>query len=234
MKPFLTADWRDLVLVNFAVESEILKEYIPPGTELDYFEGKCYVSLVAFKFLNTRILGIKVPRHDNFVEINLRFYVLRKELNEVRRGVTFLKEIVPKELVSQVARRVYGEPYETWNAAVSVKKDELLYSWKKNDCDNMVRILPGDSVAEPLAESFDEFITEHYWGYTKRGESRTDEYQVTHPKWDHSPVIDFEIKVDFKRCYGEKWAFLDYALPASILFSRGSEVIVFPGNKLLV
>jgi hypothetical protein len=101
---FLTAEWRKLALANYVIDPKILEKYVPKGTELDIWEGKCFVSLVGFRFLNTKVKGIKVPFHVNFDEVNLRFYVKYLDGNEWKRGVVFIKEIVPKPILSFVAR----------------------------------------------------------------------------------------------------------------------------------
>ncbi|MBT8255930.1 MAG: DUF2071 domain-containing protein, partial [Bacteroidia bacterium] len=108
---FLKAEWRKLILVNYVVDPKILEPYIPNDTQLDLWQDKCYVSLVGFMFQNTKLLGVKVPGHVNFEEVNLRFYVKRKVGNEWRRGVVFIKELVPKWALSFVANTVYGESY---------------------------------------------------------------------------------------------------------------------------
>ena len=100
---FLTAEWRDLVTLNWEVAPELLAPYVPRGTELDRHDGRVYVSLVAFRFVNTRVLRLAIPRHVDFEEVNLRFYVRRQAGDEVRRGVVFIQEIAPRACVVLVA-----------------------------------------------------------------------------------------------------------------------------------
>ena len=102
---FLKAEWRDLVLVNYEVPEELLRPYLPNGTEIDAFEGKVYASLVAFMFRRTRVLGVPWPMHVNFEEVNLRFYVRRKTPDGWRRGVVFVKEIVPRPAIANPTTR---------------------------------------------------------------------------------------------------------------------------------
>src|SRR5688500_3319266 len=184
MKKFLAAKWHDLVMANYEVAPEILEDFLPQGVSLDFHEGKCFVSLVAFMFLDTRVLGIPVPFHINFEEVNLRFYVKRELPEETRRGVTFIKEIVPRFAIATVARLFYGEPYEAWAMKNVKEKNDLIYAWWKRDDAHSIKIEIGENLGVPEDNSGGEFIIEHYWGYTRRGADRTDEYKVEHPKWE--------------------------------------------------
>lgn len=224
MRPFLTAGWRNLVLLNYVGDPERLSALVPSGVELDFHDDKAFVSLVAFQFLDTRVRGLRIPGHVDFVEVNLRFYVRRGD----RRGVVFIKEIVPRPLVAWVARTVYGEPYETWRCGV----DGLCYEWSRDGCENSVQVTVADSGKLPEAGSHAEFITEHYWGYTKRGLNRTDEYRVDHPRWEHFEVQEWQANVSFSEVYGSDWGFLGEQVPYSVLFARGSEVAVFRADTL--
>jgi hypothetical protein len=232
MRKFLTAKWHNLVMANYAVEPKLLENRVPKGTSLDFHEGKCFVSLVGFMFLETRVLGIPIPFHINFEEVNLRFYVKRETETEVRRGVCFVKEIVPRFAIATVARTLYGEPYETWRMSHAEKAKELTYLWQKGGIKNRLHVEVAENLGVPAENSEDEFIIEHYWGYTKRGENRTDEYKVEHPKWELYKINYAEIEVDFGKTYGAEFAFLSDQEPASILLAKGSEIAVYKGERL--
>ncbi len=232
MKKFLTAKWQDLIMANYKVEPSLLTDFLPKHTTLDLHEGDCYVSLVAFKFLDTKVLGIPVPFHTNFEEVNLRFYVKRETKDEVRRGVVFVKEIVPKAAISFVAKTVYGEPYETWQMQHKKSDGEIGYFWSKDKVKNRVNVEYKENLGIPPAGSHREFIIEHYWGYTKRNVNRTDEYKVEHPKWEVFNVNYAEIEVDFGKTYGERFAFLSDVEPNTIFLAKGSEVSVYKGEKI--
>lgn len=140
---FLTAEWRKLILINYAIDPEILKKYLPYKTELDLWKGKCYVSLVGFMFLNTKVKGCKLPGHINFEEVNLRYYVKHDNGNEVRRGVGFIKEMVPKPFITAVARTIYKEPYQTLPMKHNWSEDNEInieYSWKIKGIWNSVSV----------------------------------------------------------------------------------------------
>ena len=219
-------------MANYEVAPEILRDLLPNGVLLDFHDGKCFVSLVAFMFLDTRVLKIPVPFHINFEEVNLRFYVKRETPNETKRGVVFVKEIVPRFAIATVARVFYGEPYEAWRMSHSKTENELNYAWWKADCANQIKVEIGENLGVPDTDSHGEFIIEHYWGYTKRGENRTDEYKVEHPKWEVFSVSDYKIAVDFGRLYGERFAFLSETEPHSILLAKGSPVAVYKGARI--
>lgn len=219
-------------MANYEIEPSLLEEFVPKGTSLDFHDGKCYASLVAFMFSNARVLGFAVPFHVNFEEVNLRFYVKRETAQETRRGVVFIKEIVPRRAISLVARAFYGEPYETWKMSHSKTENELAYIWSKADCKNRITVEIGKNLGIPEADSHGEFIIEHYWGYTKRGASRADEYKVEHRKWELFGVDYAEIDVDFGFAYGEKFAFLGETEPKSILLAKGSPISVYKGGKI--
>tara|TARA_B100000767_G_scaffold256647_1_gene263899 strand:+ start:315 stop:1037 length:723 start_codon:yes stop_codon:yes gene_type:complete len=227
---FLKAEWRKLAFANYAIDPSVLKKYVPPGTELDLWEGKCYVSLIGFMFLNTRLLGIKIPFHSNFEEVNLRFYVKRFENNAWKRGVVFIKEIVPKPALTLVANTLYKEHYETLamqhNWKENTKNRAVVYKWKKNKQWHSFKVIAALETSEIIENSETEFITEHYWGYAKVSNSKTNEYEVTHPKWRHYKIESTQINVDFGTVYGADFEFLSSVQPNSVMLAEGSKITV--------
>ena len=227
---FLRAEWRKLAIANYAIDKELLSKYLPSGTELDLWNGNCYVSLIGFMFINTRLLGIKIPFHTEFEEVNLRFYVKRFENGEWKRGVVFIKEIVPKPALTFVANTIYKENYETlpmkhlWSSDNNQRT--IQYKWKKDDKWNSIQIVASIEKFEIEPASETEFITEHYWGYAKINDHRTNEYEVTHPKWEVYQVNTYQIDVDFGTAYGKEFGFLSSTEPSSVMLAEGSEITV--------
>lgn len=219
-------------MANYEISPDLLADFVPPGAELDFHDGKCFVSLVAFMFLDVRVLKIPVPFHTNFEEVNLRFYVRRETADETRRGVVFVKEIVPRLAIATVARVFYGEPYEAWKMSHAKNKNELIYDWWKGDDAHHIKVEIGANIGVPAENSHGEFIIEHYWGYTKRSANRTDEYKVEHPEWELFDVNNYEIKIDFGKLYGERFAHLSDAEPHSIFMAKGSPVSVYKGASI--
>ena len=232
MNKFLTARWKDLIMANYEVDPSLLAGRVPRGTELDLFEGKCFVSLVGFMFLDTRVLGVPIPFHINFEEVNLRYYVKRETGDETRRAVCFVKEIVPRFAIAMVARTLYGEPYECWSMNHVRTEMTVSYDWSKGGCNNHLSVDIDAELGVPADGSHGEFIIEHYWGYTERGGGRVDEYKVEHPKWELFSVKNEVIDVDFAGTYGDEFAFLNGQKPYSVLLAKGSEVSVYKGTRL--
>lgn len=227
---FLKAEWRKIAIANYVVDPEFLSEYVPHGTELDLWGGKCFISLVGFMFKDTKLMGIRFPFHTNFEEVNLRFYVKRFEDGAWKRGVVFIKEIVPKPAISFVANLMYKESYATlpmrhnWEETQNERK--VTYQWEKNKKWQTFTVTADLESSEIPVNSETEFITEHYWGYAKVNDTSTNEYEVTHPRWRHYNVNSFELTVDYEAVYGKDFAFLDKTEPHSVMLAEGSEITV--------
>jgi uncharacterized protein len=237
MTKFLTAEWRKLILINYAVPPELLQPWLPPGVELDIWNDTCYVSVVGFMFQNVRVKGVPIPFHINFEEVNLRFYVVRKdaELGD-KRGAVFISELVPKPAIALVANWLYNEPYSTARMAHSweQEKDQLTvtYSWRKNGLEHTIGVR-AQSMPIPLKVGSEaEFITEHYWGYGTLRNGQTMEYQVEHPRWELYPVESWRCDVNFEAVYGSQFAFLSTAEPVSVFLAEGSKIAVYEGHKI--
>jgi uncharacterized protein YqjF (DUF2071 family) len=233
---FLKAEWKNLALINYEVDREVLEKYVPAGTEIDIWDNKCYVSLVGFMFENTKVLGVKIPFHINFEEVNLRFYVKRFENGEWKRGVVFIKEIVPKKAITFVANTLYEEHYETQKMKHQIIKNEntdsFYYQWKNGENWNSIEVETKKVLKEIEVGSEAEFITEHYFGYTKISSETTFEYEVTHPRWEQLEVVNHNLTVDFRKTYGNDFAFLQNIKPTSVLLAKGSEIEVKNKRKL--
>ena len=237
MSTFLTAEWRKLIMAQYEIDPGLLAPDLPRGLSLDLYNGRCFVSLVGFLFDRTRVKGIAFPLHTRFPEVNLRFYVTRTEpTGETRRGVVFLAEFVPRRAIATIARRLYEEPYTALPMGYSIAQHghELTvnYRWHR-DRRKHILAATADLASQPIAPgSLDEFITEHYWGYTKRSDGSTSAYQVEHPRWQTYPIHNCTVTCDFGAVYGPRWAFLNRQQPVHTLLAEGSAVAVYSGATL--
>jgi len=236
-KIFLTAEWRYLAMLNYEIEPTALASFIPAGTELDFWNAKTYVSLVGFLFQKVRVGGISIPFHRSFEEVNLRFYVHRKADDGWRRGVVFIKEMVPRMAIAFVARKSYNENYFAVPMAHRIEKDgeeikSVSYFWRSNGRKGFMKAVARGQAQLLLAGSLQEFIAEHYWGYTKQRDGSTVEYRVEHPRWRVWETQVAECHCDMADLYGENFRGLFDQPPASSLLADGSEVKVYRGVKL--
>lgn len=227
---FLSARWENLIMANYAVPPAILGRYLPKGVEIDTFDQKAYVSLVGFMFRQTSLFNIPIPFIGTFEEINLRFYVRRVEGDIIKRGVVFISEAVPYKLVAWLANKLYYEHYiavPTKNVTLNRGSTrEVNYQWKINHRWNHLGVTAMKESVPMLAGSIEEFIFEHYYGYTKVSGHATQEYQVKHPRWQVNKVRDYSIDCDFRSVYGDDFAFLNQQNPDSVFMAEGSGVVI--------
>jgi uncharacterized protein YqjF (DUF2071 family) len=226
---FLTAEWRHLVMLNYAVDPSVLKPMLPAGTELDFYRGDTFLSVVGFRFISTRVLGWALPFHRHFEEVNLRFYVRSQCVDGWKRGVVFIRELVPRRAIAFVARTWYGEPYRALPMRHKVEQSadriRVEYGWRHRGQWESVRASGTGASKAIEAGSLGEFIAEHYWGFTARG-GGCSEYQVEHPRWQVWSAEDALLDADIPSLYGETFAESLVAKPASAFIADGSPVIV--------
>jgi uncharacterized protein len=236
VRPFLTANWRYLAMLNFVVDPKIVAPLVPPGTELDFENGETFLSMVGFLFLDTRLLGLPIPLHRDFEEVNLRFYVRKKSADTWRRGVVFVRELVPRRAIALVARAFYGEKY----LALPMKHEiehvdptlKVEYSWRRGCKWESLKMSASGEPQAIAAGSHAEFITEHYWGYT-RVRAGCSEYRVEHLRWKIWNANNFEFRGDTAALYGPQFVETLSAPPRSALIAEGSPITI-EGRSILL
>ena len=236
-RTFLTAEWRYLAMLNYEVDPNLLARFVPPGTELDSWNGKTFVSLVGFRFLRTRVFGVPFPFHCNFNEVNLRFYVRRREGGQIRRGVVFIREIVPRRMIALVARTFYGERYVALPMSHRIDAADqtpaVEYAWKLDGLWNKINITSEGSPSLPADGSLEQFITEHYWGYASLNGKGCIEYEVRHPRWNVWKSAQASFQGSAEALYGTELSDVLKRPPDSAFLAEGSEIAVHRGVRLL-
>lgn len=235
-KPFLQAEWRNLLMANYEADPAVLRRWLPCHTELDEWNGRHYLSLVGFLFRNTKVMGIRFPFHTDFEEVNLRFYVRYRDGAQWKRGVVFLKEIVPRRMITLIANRVYGENYATHPMRHSWKvvgnELQVSYAWKVGAEWNELSAQANREPA-PLREGSEEaFITEHYWGYTRVSDQCTGVYEVRHAPWNIHTVQSYRVHCSVEALYGKELASAMASQPSSVFLAEGSPIQVMHGARL--
>jgi uncharacterized protein YqjF (DUF2071 family) len=239
-RPLLSAEWRNLVLLNYEIDPVVLQPFVPAGTEIDFHDGKTYVSMVGFQFLNTRLFGLRIPHHADFEEVNLRFYVRRRVEEGWRRGVVFIRELAPRLAVAFTARLLYGENYLCVPMRHRIDASEhgeepperVEYRWKFRRQWRHVAVEPAGAAERPEPGSHEEFIIEHYWGYSAGIRGQAKGYLVAHRPWSISPATNAELHCDAAALYGPPFAPFLEAAPTSAFWADGSPVRVYPGQTV--
>lgn len=230
IQTFLSARWENLIMANYEVNSELLKPYLPPGVELDDYDNKTLVSLVGFMFKQSRVFHIPIPFLGTFEEINLRFYVKRVENGVVKRGVVFINESVPNKWVAWLANKLYQEHYIALptNSSVQVSGSEkqVRYEWEMAKEWNYIQVNASQNTLPMKEGSIEEYIFEHYFGYTKLHHGLSQEYRVNHPRWEVHQIHHYVIHCNFGAMYGEHFRFLNDQQPHSVMMAEGSPVTV--------
>ena len=232
---FLSAEWHDLVMLNYEVKPGILRRYVPRGVELDTFEGRAFVSLVGFQFLRTKLYGfLAVPFHANFDEVNLRFYVRRREGGEVRRGVVFVRELVPRMAIARLARLMFGEKYDScpmWHRIErNAERIAAEYGWRWRGEEFRLSAQASGAPSRVAEGTLENFITEHYWGYSATSESI--EYRVSHDPWRVWVSTSAAFAGDGSALYGAGFGDILRRAPDSAFIADGSPVLVHVARRI--
>jgi len=237
---FLNADWRYLAMLNYEIDPRILLPFVPRGTEPDTWNGKTYVSMVGFLFQKTRVMRVPIPFHRNFEDINLRFYVRRKAEDGWRRGVVFVKEIVPRLAIALVARWLYNENYVALpTGSVICRADDaakniesVKYYWTFNKGAQFIELVTRGAPSSFVEDSQEEFIAQHYWGYSSQKDGGTVEYRVEHPPWRIWQAANARLDCDVGKLYGTQFVKFLHGQPASAFLAEGSTVTVYKGKRV--
>ena len=230
MAIFLKANWENIIMVNYEIDPEILTPLLPNGVELDLFNGKAYVSLVGFMFKETKLFNVPIPKLGTFEEINLRFYVIRKEDGITKRGVVFINETIPYKLVAWMANKLYKEHYTVVPTKHNIIKDavyqKIKFEWLLDSKWNSIYVENRISSHRMVNDSLEKFIYEHYYGYTKINAQKTEEYRLHHPSWKIHQVTNYEIDCDFNAMYGNSFSVLNDTKPTAVFIAEGSSVAI--------
>jgi len=237
---FLSAEWRYLTMLNYEIDPALVRPLVPRGVELDCWNGRHFVSLVGFLFLRTLVLGIPIPFHRNFEEVNLRFYVRRKVGDGWRRGVVFVREVVPRLAIALVARWIYNEQYVALPMGSTIRLPGetpgslgmVEYTWTSRAQRNALRAEFAGTPSLPAAGSEEEFITEHYWGYVGQRNGTCLEYEVAHPQWRVWRATSARLECDVQGFYGAQYHPALVQPPSSAFVAEGSAIAVYKGDTL--
>ena len=232
---FMRSAWRNLLMVNYAIDPAALGPLVPKGTELETWDGVTLASVVGFQFLNTRVFGIPLLFHGNFPEVNLRFYVRRKVDGSWRGGVVFVREIVPRWAwaVAVGARTLYRERYVALPMKSAIRvPGEIRFAWKHGGAWDVLHADTTGEACTPDSAGVAHYVSEHYWGYAAQRDGGTLQYEVEHPPWKvwNCEKVRFDCRV--KELYGPPFVDALSGTPHSAFAYDGSNVVVRAGTRI--
>jgi uncharacterized protein YqjF (DUF2071 family) len=224
-------------MLNYRISPELLAPLVPAGTELDLWNGDAFVSMLGFRFLRTRVLGLPIPFHGDFDEVNLRFYVRRTHGDHVHRGVVFIKELVPRSAVALLANWMYNESYSVTEIRHSVPPlynpprtpDTVEFSFRQKERHGRIAVTPAGASQETPKGGLEEYIAFRLWGYSRQRDGGTYEYHVRHPRWNMWEVSDSRLEANLTELYGLAFAEVLSRPPDSAYLADGSPIsVTFP------
>lgn len=225
-QPLITAAWTNIAVVTWEVEPDLLAPYVPPTLSLNLRDSMAFVSLVGLQFSNLRVRGVRVPGHQHFDEINLRFYVRKTGY----QGVTFIREYAPRPLAALMARILYSEPYRAAPVRGRITADEATivagYEIDYGGRTSQFSLTGQRPPVRPDNTTLEHFLLEQHWGFTTTRGGQMMRYEVEHPVWHIYPIVSYTLDFDFAAVYGPKWAVLGESEPRSLVLATGSDVTI--------
>jgi len=182
-------EWNKVIFLHFEVSLQELRVLVPNELEIDMFEEKAYVSIVAFTMekIRPRLLP-SLSFISDFHEINVRTYVKKNG----KTGVYFLSIESEKFLSSLVAKTLSGLPYKT----VSMLRDENFFvsENKKDGFELKLKYEIGQEVKNKSA--IDKWLTERYALFLIENK-KIYKYEIHHKEWELNSIRFDELKYNY-------------------------------------
>lgn len=209
-------EWNNSVFLHFEIPYELLIDLIPNDLELDSFNGKYYVSLVAFTMNELYPKNLfPLGYISNFHEINIRTYVNKDN----KSGVFFINIEAEKILSSFIAKILSKLPYTKSQIKRKLKNYKSLHNKKKLALDISYDIHDGQITKNDL----DIWLLERYCLFYEK-KSDIFRYDIYHKPWSIQSLDLISLKI--------KYSFGNVKLSSDNLigyhYSKGVEVLSWP------
>jgi uncharacterized protein YqjF (DUF2071 family) len=220
--------WQKIIMANYVVDPAVLFPLLPSGTRLSMYNQQCFVTLAGFVFSRITVFGLKIPFHGAVPEINLRFYVIPKTGDASKKGVVFIRELIPKGIMGRAANLLYREHYrveDVKHAWMSRNGIEMIsYTWPHSN--EMSVTVTGSTSSMVQTGSVEDYILHNFYGYSNKDKA-TRRYRVTHPHWRLRDISQQRLQVDFGSSFGDRFAFLQTIQPHSVYLTDGSDISIY-------
>ncbi len=213
-------EWNKVVFLHWQVDYDELKKFVPDELEIDLFDGKPWISLVAFTMEEVR--PKKLPAFkpiSNFDEINIRTYI--KSNNKT--GVYFLSIEAGKVVSCLLAKKMSGLPYRY----SEMNRTDNQYHSKNLEFEDSFEIQYSIENELKNKTALCKWLTERYALFQDTGNS-INEFEIHHPEW---PVQ--EIKIDKLAVNYPRFKNLINGNPDKVHYSKGVQVVTWGKKKIM-
>jgi uncharacterized protein YqjF (DUF2071 family) len=233
--PLVNGAWQQILMANYIVDPSLLEPCLPWGTQLAFHDGQCFLTVAGLIFSEITVLGVKIPFHRFVPEVNLRFYVVPSLGNERnRRGIVFVREIISRRIMAFAANMYYKEHYVVGHVGHTATSDTAFHNVRYEVGSFELRALLRAGKRETVIKgSKKDFILHNFFGYSGAPDKRTTWYRVMHPSWQTEHVVNYDLRIDFTKLFGDRFAGLNRQKPDSVYYTAGSAVSIYKPKPLM-
>jgi len=221
----LTMDWEDLAFLHWPVAASALQPLLPPGLEVELYDGSAWLGVVPFRMARTRLRWLPpLPTTHAFPELNVRTYVRSGD----RAGVWFFSLDACSPLAVAGARALFRLPYFAATMQCERLDGSVVYASGRRDrrapaATFVARWRSTGSAFRAPAGSLPHFLTERYCLFTASGNGRPRCVEIAHAPWQLSPAAVEIATCDMTRLLG----FDLPALPPYVLMAAPQSVVAW-------
>jgi uncharacterized protein YqjF (DUF2071 family) len=212
-EPLFYASWDQAVMIHYEADPATLRSCVP--FELDLFDGRAFVSLVAFTLRRMR------PRRGGRIGEWLLKPIATHEFLNVRTyvranhepGIFFLVEWLSNRLSVPLGPSLFGLPYRYGRIDYLHDRPTLEISGfveAKDGCFSYRGTTADAQFAPCEPESLTEFLMERYTAFTQSGRRRRRLFRVWHEPWPQTPLVIETTATDLLSTTGEWWNTAEY------------------------
>ena len=239
-KTLYAAEWREIVVINFEIDPKLLRNFIPPKTELDFFNETSFVTLMARACKNVKPYGWPIVFAKSIDQILLRFYVKRKVGDTWRRGVCLIRDYLPKRKASFFLNWMFKHSFtqvpikrtsSNFESGLPTQLPTVEYQWTTGDYVNHIKVNARSQMRQQEQETKESFVLDHHYGYTVK-EGKTYEYYVEYSPWAMWDAQSGSFDCDTENVFGRPFVRALKQRPASVFLARGSDVIIYRPTEI--
>lgn len=188
--------WHDLLFMHWPLPPSDIQPLIPPGLELDTFDGQAWIAVVPFFMSDIHARSMPpFPGLSRMAELNVRTYVTR----DGKPGVYFFSLDAASVIAVTVARLTYHLPYFYAKMNVERRGNDVHYTsrrlYKEMQAEYLGVYAPTGDLYQSTPGNLDHFLTERYCLYTADTKGRILRGEIHHAPWPLQPA-EAEVRIN--------------------------------------